>query len=61
MNVNIIKWQNSDLIPKLLEIFEILKKISAILLSIKNDGYKWFSDAYAFSRVEKSVEEISKL
>ena len=33
-------WQNSDLIPRLLEIFEILKNFLVILLSIKNDAYK---------------------
>ena len=29
-----VQWQNSDLNPRLLEIFEILKIFSAILLSI---------------------------
>ena len=36
---NQIKWLESDLIPKLLAIFEILDKFSTILLSIKNDDW----------------------
>ena len=37
-------WQDSDLITKLLEIFEILKNFLVILFSIKNDVYKRIVD-----------------
>ena len=43
--VGIPLWQNSDLIPRLLEIFENLKNFSVILLSIKNDAYRWILGA----------------
>ena len=32
-------WLDSDLIPRLLEIFEKLKTFMVILLSVKNDAY----------------------
>ena len=33
------KWQDSDFIPRLLEIFEKLKTFMVILLTVKNDAY----------------------
>ena len=35
----VLQWQNSDLIPRLLEIFEKWKTFMVILLSVKNDAY----------------------
>ena len=32
-------WLDSDLIPRLLEIFEKLKTFMVIVLSVKNDAY----------------------
>ena len=34
-----LQWLDSDLIPRLLEIFEKWKTVMVILLRIKNDAY----------------------
>ena len=40
-NINFrAQWLDSDLIPRLLEIFEILKIFVIILLSAKNGAYR---------------------
>ena len=54
-------WPNSDLIPRLLEIFEKWKTFMVILLSVKNDAYSRILGAEACCRAEISHFEIFKL
>ena len=55
------KWQDSDFIPRLLEIFEKLKTFMIILLNVTNDTYSRILSAWACSRAGILQFEIWKL
>ena len=54
-------WLDSDLIPRLLEIFEKLKTFMIILLNVTNDTYSRILSAWACSRAGILQFEIWKL
>ena len=55
------EWLDSDLIPRLLEIFEKLKTFMIILLNVTNDTYSRILSAWACSRAGILQFEIWKL
>ena len=53
-------WLDSDLIPRLFEIFENFKSFMSILLRVMNDAYRRILSAKAYFIAEISVFEILK-
>ena len=56
IHFRLVKWLDSKLIPRLLEIFEFLKNFYAILFRFKNDANKPNFIPQIHSRAEKSAK-----